>query len=63
MWIKQEAFFKLLGSYIFSNPTNGDKQINSLPGKAGRCMHISVVSTKYAYSLVSLNLHCIFDGK
>ena len=33
--IKQEEFFKLLGVYLHSNPTNWDKQIDALLSKQG----------------------------
>ena len=54
--IKQEEFFKLLGVYLHSNPTNWDKQIDALLNKAGRkSMHILRVCKKYGYGLDSLH--------
>ena len=53
--IKQEEFFKLLGVYLLSNPTNWDKQIAALLSKAGRRMYILRVCKKYGYSLDSLH--------
>ena len=53
--IKQEVFLKFLGVYFHSNPTNWDKQIDSLLGKAGGGMHIFRVCKDYGYSLDSLN--------
>ena len=58
--IKQEEFLKLSGVYFHSNPINWDKQIDALPSKAGRRVHILRVYKKYGYSLESLHhlLHC-----
>ena len=50
-----EEFFKLLGVYLLSNPTNWDKQIAALLSKAGRRMYILRVCKKYGYSLDSLH--------
>ena len=49
--IKQEVFHKLLGVYFRRNRTNGEKQIDSLLGIAGRRIHILRVCKKYGYSL------------
>ena len=62
MWIKQEAFFKLLGiTFLVTLEMGTSKSILFLAKQEGVC--ISVVSKKYAYSLDSLHLHCIFDMK
>ena len=51
--IKQEVFLNILGVYFYSNPTDWEKQIDSLLSKAGKRMHILRVCKKNGYSLDS----------